>query len=140
MSILESTIDRHGATFAKNREDMLAEIAGLRALESKARREEEAKRERYEGRGQILPRERVRRMLDRGSPWLELSTLCGYKLHDDKDGSLAGGNLIAGLGYVSGVRALVSATNYVIKGGTMTRSACRRPSAPRRSRCARSCR
>ncbi|RYZ63240.1 MAG: acyl-CoA carboxylase subunit beta, partial [Proteobacteria bacterium] len=55
MSILESTIDRHGATFAKNREDMLAEIAGLRALESKARREEEAKRERYEGRGQILP-------------------------------------------------------------------------------------
>jgi len=120
MSILESTIDRHGATFAKNREDMLAEIAGLRALESKARREEEAKRERYEGRGQILPRERVRRMLDRGSPWLELSTLCGYKLHDDKDGSLAGGNLIAGVGYVSGVRALVSATNYVIKGGTMT--------------------
>lgn len=120
MSILESKIDPHGASFAKNREDMLAEVAALRALESRARREEEAKRERYEGRGQILPRERVRRMLDRGSPWLELSTLCGYKLHDDKDGALAGGNLIAGIGYVSGVRAMVSATNYVIKGGTMT--------------------
>ncbi len=120
MTILESTIDPRSDAFAKNRADMLAEVVALRALESKARREEVAKRERYEGRGQILPRERVRRMLDRGSPWLELSTLCGYKQHDDKDGSLAGGNLIAGVGYVSGVRAMVSATNYVIKGGTMT--------------------
>ena len=120
MTTIASKIDPDGAAFAKNREDMLAEVAALRALEAKARSAEESKRARYEGRGQILPRERVRRMLDRGSPWLELSTLCGYKQHDDKDGSLAGGNLIAGIGYVSGVRALVSATNYVIKGGTMT--------------------
>ncbi len=120
MTTLESSIDPRSASFAKNRADMQAAVDALRALESRARREEESKRERYEGRGQILPRERVRRMLDRGSPWLELSTLCGYKLHDDKDGALAGGNLIAGVGYVSGVRALVSATNYVIKGGTMT--------------------
>lgn len=59
-------------------------------------------------------------MLDRGSPWLELSTLCGYKLHDDKDGSLAGGNMIAGIGYVSGTRCMVVASNSAIKGGTMT--------------------
>ncbi|MDB4944024.1 MAG: acyl-CoA carboxylase subunit beta [Labilithrix sp.] len=120
MTTIESTTDVRSSAFAKNREDMLAEIAALRALESRARREEESKRERYEKRGQILPRERVRRMLDRGSPWLELSTLCGYKQHDDRDGSLAGGNVISGLGYVSGVRAIVSATNYVIKGGTTT--------------------
>ena len=59
-------------------------------------------------------------MLDRGSPWLELSTLCGYKQHDDKDGSLAGGNMIAGIGYVSGTRCLIVASNSAIKGGTMT--------------------
>ena len=120
MTTIESRIDPRGTAFAKNRQEMLAEVAALRALESKARREEESKRERYAARGQILPRERVRQMLDRGSPWLELSTLCGYKLHDDKDGSLAGGNVITGIGYVSGVRSIVSATNYVIKGGTMT--------------------
>ena len=120
MTTIESKIDIFGPAFAKNREEMLAEVGALRALEDKARREETSKRERYEKRGQILPRERVRQMLDRGSPWLELSTLCGYKQHDDKDGSLAGGNLIIGIGYVSGVRSLVTATNYVIKGGTMT--------------------
>jgi geranyl-CoA carboxylase beta subunit len=59
-------------------------------------------------------------MLDRGSPWLELQTLAGYKHHDDKDGSLAGGNTIIGIGYVSGTRCIVSASNFAIKGGTMT--------------------
>ena len=120
MTTIESKIDLFGASFAKNREDMLAEVSALRALEDRARREEESKRERYAKRGQLLPRERVQQLLDRGSPWLELSTLCGYRKHDDKDGALAGGNIIAGIGYVSGVRSLVSATNYVIKGGTMT--------------------
>ena len=41
-------------------------------------------------------------------------------MHDDKDGSLAGGNNIIGIGYVSGVRCIVSASNSAIKGGTMT--------------------
>ena len=118
MSQIESRLG--GAAFAKNRGEMLEQVAALRAIEAKARLEEESKRERYEGRGQILPRERVARVLDAGSPWLELSSLCGYRMHDDKDGALAGGNVIVGIGYVAGVRALVCATNYVIKGGTMT--------------------
>ena len=120
MTILESKVDTASETYIAQRQAMLAAIGELRTLEAKARAAEVAKRERYEGRGQILPRERVRRMLDRGSPWLELSTLCGYKQHDDTDGSLAGGNIIAGIGYVSGTRVIVVATNYVIKGGTMT--------------------
>src|SRR3546814_17106443 len=41
-------------------------------------------------------------------------------MHDDKDGSLAGGNQIGGIGYVSGVRCIVGASNSAIKGGTMT--------------------
>ncbi len=120
MTILESKVDRASETYAAQREAMLAVVGELRALEAKARDEERAKGVRYQERGQILPRERVRRLLDRGSPWLELSTLCGYRMHDDVDGSLAGGNVIAGIGYVAGARVLVSATNYVIKGGTMT--------------------
>ena len=120
MAVFESRIDPRSAEFEKNREDMLQAIAEFRAVEGSVRAAEESKRGKFEKRGQLLPRERVARMLDRGSPFLELSTLCGYKEHDDKDGSLAGGNTIAGIGYVSGTRCLLIASNSAIKGGTMT--------------------
>ncbi len=120
MAVIDSKVDVHGDGFAHNREGMLERIKAWREIEAKGRAEEAAKQERFEKRGQILPRERVHLMLDRGSPWLELSTLCGYGQHDDKDGSLAGGNQIAGIGYVSGTRCLIVASNSAIKGGTMT--------------------
>ncbi len=120
MPIIESMADVSGPLFKQNREEMLSLIAQWRAIEHKGQQEEESKRERFHARGQILPRERVHLMLDRGSPWLELATLAGYRMHDDKDGSLAGGNTIAGIGYVSGTRCLVTASNSAIKGGTMT--------------------
>ena len=120
MPVIESKVDTNSAPFKQNREDMLKSIAEFRAVEAKGRTEEESKRERFHKRGQMMPRERVHLMLDRGSPWLEFQTLCGYKHHDDKDGSLAGGNTIIGIGYVSGTRCMVSASNFAIKGGTMT--------------------
>ncbi|HET8881253.1 MAG TPA: carboxyl transferase domain-containing protein, partial [Solimonas sp.] len=120
MAVIESRIDTAHPQFAQNRHGMLKLIAEWRAIEAKGRAEEESKRARFHERGQLLPRERVHLMLDRGSPWLELSTLAGYRMHDDKDGSLAGGNQIAGIGYVSGVRCIVGASNSAIKGGTMT--------------------
>jgi len=120
MAVIESRVNVDGAEYAQNRDGMLARIQAWRDIEAKGRSEEAAKLEKFEKRGQILPRERVHLLLDRGSPWLELSTLCGYKQHDDKDGSLAGGNQIAGIGYVSGTRCLVVASNSAIKGGTMT--------------------
>ena len=104
MPIIESKVDTGSAQFKQNREDMLKRIAEFRAIEQKGRDEEESKRAKFHERGQLLPRERVHLMLDRGSPWLELCTLAGYKHHDDKDGSLAGGNTIIGIGYVSGTR------------------------------------
>ena len=120
MPVIESRVDTGGALFQQNREGLLKIIGEWRAIEARGRAEEESKRERFHKRGQLLPRERVHLMLDRGSPWLELSTLAGYKFHDDKDGSLAGGNNISGIGYVSGVRCMVNASNFAIKGGTMT--------------------
>src|SRR5262249_34321771 len=119
MPVIESRVDSNSAEFKKNRDDMLAKIAEFRAIEAKGRAEEESKRERFHARGQLMPRERVHLALDRGSPWLELATLAGYRHHDDKDGSLAGGNTIIGIGYVSNTRCLVSASNFAIKGGTM---------------------
>jgi geranyl-CoA carboxylase beta subunit len=120
MPIFESKVDTRSEQYQKNREEMLKAIAEFRGVEEKIRVSEESKRERFHKRGQMLPRERVSLVLDRGSPFLELSTVCGYKMHDDKDGSLAGGNTIIGIGYVSGVRCMVVASNSAIKGGTMS--------------------
>ena len=116
---IESRIDPGSATFQQHRADMLARVAELRAVEDKVRQTELAARDRFRKRGQLLPRERVTLLLDRGSPFLELSTLAGYKHHDDTDGSLAGGNTIIGIGFVSRVRCLVVASNAAIKGGTI---------------------
>lgn len=120
MTVLESRINSQDDIFRANRDGMLAAVAALREVESKVRGSEEKARAKFHKRKQMLPRERLHLLLDRGSPFLELSTLCGYKMHDDRDGSLAGGNMIAGIGYVEGVRCLIVASNSAIKGGTMT--------------------
>jgi geranyl-CoA carboxylase beta subunit len=119
MATIESKIDPSSESFERNRTEMLARVDAFRAIESKVRASEEKARDKFEKRGQILPRERVGLLLDRGSPFLELSTLAGYRYHDDTDCSLAGGNTIVGIGYVSGVRVLITASNSAIKGGTI---------------------
>jgi len=99
--ILVSQIDPASSAFTTQRKEMLARVAELRAIEQKSRDTEQQAREKFQQRGQLLPRERLALLLDRGSPFLELSTLCGYKHHDDTDGSLAGGNILIGIGFAS---------------------------------------
>ena len=121
MPIIESTIDSGSASYLANREQMLALIAQFRVLEQQVRDASNAKLELFRQRGQLLPRERVALLLDRGAPWLELSTLAGYRMHDDigTAPTQAGGG-IAGIGYVLGVRCVVAASDSAIKGGTST--------------------
>ncbi len=120
MSAIESMIDSGSDAFQCNRQEMLACLGEVRAVEQKVRDTEAEQTAKFRQRKQSLPRERVQLMLDRGSPFLELGSLAGYRMHDDKDGSLAGGNTIAGIGYVAGVRCMLSASNSAIKGGTVT--------------------
>ena len=122
MPLIDSLIDPHSPQFAQNRAAMLEGIQHLRQLEQTLLGKAEEARPKFEKRGQLLPRERLNLLLDPGAPFLELASLAGYKLHDDKDGSAAGGGLIAGIGYVSGVRMLVVANNSSIKGGTVSPS------------------
>jgi len=121
MPILESRIDPNSETFRANREQMLALIGEFRALEQKVRDFSNSKRERFRARKQLLPRERIALLIDPGAPWLELATLAGFRMHDD-DGAegILGGGGIAGIGYVSGIRCVVSANDSAIKGGTST--------------------
>ena len=116
MPVIESHLDPHSADFARNHTAMLAGVEQLRQLERAVLAKAAQAQDKFDQRGQLLPRQRLNLLLDPGAPFLELASLAGYKLHDDKDGSQAGGGLIAGIGYVSGVRALVVANNSAIKG------------------------
>jgi geranyl-CoA carboxylase beta subunit len=100
---------------------MTALLSEVRSLEEKVRDLSNSKRGAFEKRGQLLPRERLARMLDRGAPFLELSTLAGYKMHDDDgDRNIMGGGSIVGIGMVSGKRCMVAASDSAIKGGTVS--------------------
>jgi len=120
MPVIETLIDAHSPDFVRNREALLASLQQLHLLEQNLLSKALEAKPKFDKRGQLLPRERLNLLLDPGAPFLELASLAGYKLHDDKDGSAAGGGLIAGIGYVSGVRVLVVANNSAIKGGTIS--------------------
>jgi geranyl-CoA carboxylase beta subunit len=120
MPVLASTLDSASAGFYANRDAMLALVAKLRGFEARTRSRSAASKPLFEKRGQLLPRERVARLLDAGAPWLELSTLAGLGLDDaDLGASVSGGGCIAGIGYVSGARVLVLASDSGIDAGAI---------------------
>src|SRR5450759_3538011 len=120
MSVIESTIAPSSDAYKANREGMLALISRMRSLEQRARTASAAAKDRFHKRGQLLPRERVALVLDPGMPFIELSTLAGYRFDvPDADRSVPGGGLIAGIGFVAGVRCMVSANDSGIDAGAL---------------------
>jgi geranyl-CoA carboxylase beta subunit len=120
MPAIQSKIDTSSAAFQGNRKRMLELIAQLRSLEERTRRKSEGAKPLFDKRGQLLPRERIARLLDAGAPWLELSSLAGYCLDNpDPEKSVPGGGMVAGIGYVAGVRAMVVASDSGIDAGAI---------------------
>lgn len=76
---------------------------------------DERSRVRHESRGKMLPRERVKGLLDRESPFLEIGAVAGHELYDDK---IPAAGLICGIGYVSGEPCAIVANDATVKGGT----------------------
>jgi geranyl-CoA carboxylase beta subunit len=120
MSQLESSLETGSKAYRDNVEFMTNYIEKIRVVERNIRASEERYRERAEKKGKLLPRERLAHLLDRGAPFLELSSIAGLGMNGDKGGETAGGNLIVGIGYVNGRRVLAMVWNYAIKGGTIT--------------------
>ena len=121
MAAFKTQIQASSQDFQQNREAMLALVEQLRALERKAEQASGKNKARFEKRGQLLPRERVRRLLDPGSPFLELGNITGYLLdHKDPEKSLPGASLLTGIGFVSGTRCMVVASDSGINAGAMT--------------------
>ena len=120
MAHIESKLFAGSDTFNANRDGMLALIQRVRACEQHSVAKSAASRERFEKRSQLLPRERVSLLLDPGTPFLELCTLAGLGLDTpDLDKSVPGGGVIAGIGTVSGIRCMVSASDSGIDAGAL---------------------
>ena len=115
MSRILSAIDAASESFVRNREVNLALAAALRdKVALAALGGPEAIRARHLSRGKLLPRERVERLLDPGSAFLEIGQLAANDLYD---GDAPGAGLIAGIGTVAGREVMIVANDATVKGG-----------------------
>jgi len=119
MAVIHSQINVLDDDFAKNRQAILQALNKFRDIEKLVLEKAQAAQEKFHKKDKLLPRERLNLLLDPNSSFIELSSLAGHKMHDDKDGSEAGGGIIAGIGFVSGVRCVIQVNNSAIKGGTI---------------------
>ncbi len=110
----------HSEPAAQRREAALARIASLRALEERAAQASATSKPLFDKRGQLLPRERIALLLDPGAPFLPLCSLAGF-LQDTQDPgkSVPGGGMLAGIGFISGVRCMVVASDSGIEAGAI---------------------
>ncbi len=116
MTILTSDLSPASETFKQNREAQETALQSVQeAVERAVAGGGEAARERHTGRGKILPRERVSRLLDPGSPFLEVGLLAAHDLYDNASPSAG---MIAGIGRVEGCDVMIVCNDATVKGGT----------------------
>ena len=120
MATIESTLSPGSEAFQANRSGMLALLGRVRSAEARAIAASNKSHQRFESRGQLLPRERLALLLDPGAPWLELCTLAGYGMDTpDPEHTVPGGGVIGGIGWVAGIRCMVTASDSGIDAGAM---------------------
>ena len=114
--VLTSAIDPDAAANAGFAAEHAALVDDLNAQLARIRRGgPEKARARHVERGKLLPRDRVDALLDRGSPFLELSPLAAFGLYDDEAPSAG---IITGVGRIAGRECVVVANDATVKGGT----------------------
>ncbi len=116
MTVIKTCLNAHDDEFRRNAEAMAALVADLRSkITTVAGGGGETARARHLSRGKLLPRERVRKLLDAGSPFLELSQLAAWDMYNNE---APGAGIITGIGRVSGRECIVIANDATVKGGT----------------------
>ncbi len=121
MPVYTSKLNTNSGAYAQNRADMLGLVNKLSELNARGAAISEKRKPRFEKRGQLTPRERLARLLDPGMPFLEIGNLAGYLLDTKKEEkSIPGATVIAGIGFVSGVRCVIVVDDSGIQAGAMT--------------------
>jgi 3-methylcrotonyl-CoA carboxylase beta subunit len=116
MPVIESKLDPRDATFASNRDAMAALVADLRAqIELIEQGGGKGPRAKHAARGKLLPRERVRALIDPGSPFLEFSQLAAHGMYGD---NIPAAGIITGIGRIAGRECVIVCNDATVKGGT----------------------
>src|SRR4051794_10030682 len=115
MALLESRIDRTG-DFARRRDRMQALVAELRERSAQvASGGGESSVERHRSRGKLLARERIDRLVDPGTSFLELNALAAWDVYD---GQAPSAGIVTGVGVVEGRECVIVANDATVKGGS----------------------
>src|SRR5512133_3439359 len=116
MDILETHVDTNSPMFRANRDRMAALVSELHERQATARQGGGAKYvERHREQGKLPVRERIDKLLDEGSSFLELSPLAAWDVYDN---DAPGAGLVTGIGRVSGREVIIVANDATVKGGT----------------------
>jgi 3-methylcrotonyl-CoA carboxylase beta subunit len=116
MPILDTALNSRADDFGANAAAMCALVADLRAIAGRIRQGGgEAARKRHLSRGKLLPRERIRALIDPLSPFLEIGQLAAYGMYDDE---VPSAGIITGIGCVAGRECIIVANDATVKGGT----------------------
>jgi 3-methylcrotonyl-CoA carboxylase beta subunit len=116
MAAFNSALDSRSEAFRANAKAMKGLADELKKrLASIAKGGGEEARKKHLARGKLLPRERIRLLLDPGAPFLEFSALAGFGLYPDE---VPAGGIVAGIGPVMGLECVVIANDATVKGGT----------------------
>ena len=117
MAKLQTRIDPESEAFQANRSAMLELLEDWRArLDAIQLGGDERAREKHLARGKLLPRERIARLIDPDTAFLEIGQFAGYELYGTDN--VAAGGLIAGIGQVRGQECMLIANDATVKGGT----------------------
>src|SRR5687767_12383141 len=116
MNVLETRVDPADPLFQANRDRMRQLVAELAERVARAREGGGPKNlQRLVAQGKLPVRVRIDRLLDRGSPFLELSSLAAIGMYDDE---APGAGIVTGIGRVSGREVVIVANDATVKGGT----------------------
>jgi 3-methylcrotonyl-CoA carboxylase beta subunit len=116
MTVLATALDTRSRLFCDNETAMRTLVVDLRDKLARVREGgDAAARRRHEARGKLLPRERLRLLLDPGSPFLELSPLAAWGMYD---GEVPAAGIVTGIGRIMGRECVVIANDATVKGGT----------------------
>jgi len=116
MAVVGTQANTIDPEFKANAEAMQALVADLRERSAQIALGGSAdSRERHTARGKLLPRERVERLLDPGTAFLELSLFAGYDVYDDE---VPAAGVIAGVGQIAGRSCVIVCNDATVKGGT----------------------
>jgi len=116
MPVIESKLNLRDAATAASTAAMQALVDDLRVKHAAAALGGgDGPRAKHTARGKLLPRDRVKQLLDPGSPFLELSALAAYEMYSNES---PGAGIITGIGRVSGRECVIVANDATVKGGT----------------------